>query len=170
MSTVSPKNSSSFSLFYTSAIMFITCRNRHRMKNHIMYKGNINNASVIIFLIGTLLIFLMDFSLDQVYYLDYFCKLNKTPGDGTCLGELPGGFCDVGCCCCFLRQLSFLRFQANFSCHRHYTMASQAREGLHQLYPGYFRLIYFCQALNGHFERVLFTLRRFLPCTLSPHF
>ena len=34
-------------------------------------------------------------------FLGDFCKLNKTPSDGTCLGEPPGGFCDVGCCCCF---------------------------------------------------------------------
>ena len=32
-------------------------------------------------------------------FLGDFCKLNKTPSDGTCLGEPPGGFCDVGCCC-----------------------------------------------------------------------
>ena len=25
--------------------------------------------------------------------------LNKIPNDGTCLGEPPGGLCDVGCCC-----------------------------------------------------------------------
>ena len=31
-----------------------------------------------------------------------FCKLNKTPSDGTCLEEPPGGFCDVGYCCCFI--------------------------------------------------------------------
>ena len=29
------------------------------------------------------------------------CKLNKTPSNGTCLGQPTGGFCDVGCCCCF---------------------------------------------------------------------
>ena len=34
-------------------------------------------------------------------FLGDFCKLNKTPSNGTCLGKLPGGFCDVGCCCCF---------------------------------------------------------------------
>ena len=27
--------------------------------------------------------------------------LNKTPSDGTCLGEPPGDFCEAGCCCCF---------------------------------------------------------------------
>ena len=49
VSTVSPKNSSSFNTFSTSAIAFITCRNRHHMWNNIRYKGNINNTSVIIF-------------------------------------------------------------------------------------------------------------------------
>ena len=34
-------------------------------------------------------------------FLGDFCKVNKTPSDGTCLGEPPGGFCDVSCCCCF---------------------------------------------------------------------
>ena len=34
-------------------------------------------------------------------FLGNSCKLNKTPSDGTCLGEPPGGFCDVGSCCCF---------------------------------------------------------------------
>ena len=35
----------------TSATIFIKCRNRHHIKNNIRYKGNINNTSVIIFLI-----------------------------------------------------------------------------------------------------------------------
>ena len=33
--------------------------------------------------------------------IEDFCKLNEAPSDGTCLGEPPGGFCDVGCCCFF---------------------------------------------------------------------
>ena len=41
-------------------------------------------------------------------FLGDFCKLNKTPSDGTCLGEPPGGFCDVGCCCCFTSLEVFL--------------------------------------------------------------
>ena len=32
-------------------------------------------------------------------------ELNKSPGDGTCVGEPPGDFCDVGCC--FLTSLEF---------------------------------------------------------------
>ena len=38
-------------------------------------------------------------------FLGDFCKLNKTAIDGTCLGEAPGGFCDVGCCCCCFTSL-----------------------------------------------------------------
>ena len=49
VSTMSPKNSLSFNMSPTSAIIFIKCRNRHHMKNNIRYKGNINNTSVIIF-------------------------------------------------------------------------------------------------------------------------
>ena len=29
-----------------------------------------------------------------------------------CLGEPPGGFCDVGCCCCFFTSLEVFRFIA----------------------------------------------------------
>ena len=50
VSTTSPKNSSSFNMSLTSVIIFIKCWNRHHMKNHIRYEGNINNTSVIIFL------------------------------------------------------------------------------------------------------------------------
>ena len=49
VSTVSPKDSSSFHTFSTSAIIFITCRNRHQMRNNIRYKGNINSITIIIF-------------------------------------------------------------------------------------------------------------------------
>ena len=50
VSTISPKKSSWFNIFPTSAIAFIKYRNRHHMKNNIGYKGNTNNTSVIIFL------------------------------------------------------------------------------------------------------------------------
>ena len=49
--TTSPKNSLSFHMSPTSGIIFIKCRNRYHMKNNIRYTGNINNTSVIIFLI-----------------------------------------------------------------------------------------------------------------------
>ena len=60
VSTLYPKKSSSFNMFSTSAIIFITGRNRHHI--NIRYKGNINNTSVIIFLMDN---------------LDDFCKLSR---------------------------------------------------------------------------------------------
>ena len=89
----SPKKSSSFNMSPTSAIIFIKCRNRYHMKSNIRYKGNINNTFVTIFLIRS--------------------WLNKTPSDGTCLGDPPVGFCDVGCCCClFFPSLEVFHFIA----------------------------------------------------------
>ena len=88
------KNSLSFNMSSASAITFIKCQNRYHMKNNIRYKGNINNTSLIFFLIAS--------------------RLNKTPSDDTCLGEPPGGFCDVGYC--FLTSLEVSHFIA-FPCH-----------------------------------------------------
>ena len=51
VSTTSPKKSSLFNIFPISAIIFIKCQNRHHMKNNIRYKGDINNNSVIIFVL-----------------------------------------------------------------------------------------------------------------------
>ena len=65
VSTASPRNSLSFNMSPTSAIIFIKCRNRYHMKNNIRYKGNINNTSVIIF----------------------FNWRTKTPSDVTLLGR-----------------------------------------------------------------------------------
>ena len=96
---MSPKNSLSFNMSPTSAIIFIKCRNCHHMKNSIRFKGNINNTSVIIFLIES--------------------QLNKTPSDGTCLGEPPGGFCDVGCH--FIFNLHFI-FDLHFVVVLHLSM------------------------------------------------
>ena len=47
------KNSSLFNIFFTSAIIFITCPNRNDMTNSMTYKDKINNTSVITFLIGS---------------------------------------------------------------------------------------------------------------------
>ena len=69
VSTISQKKSSSFNIFSTSVIIFIKCRNRHHMKNHIIYKGNINNTSIIIFLMELLALFWWLFSLGQVYFV-----------------------------------------------------------------------------------------------------
>ena len=43
-----------------------------------------------------------------------------------------GGF-SVADCCCF-PYWRFLRFRITFPCHRHSILASQVREGLHQLW------------------------------------
>ena len=51
--------------------------------------------------------------------------------------NLQWGFCDVGCCSLFivvLHSLMSLHFRAISPCHRHSTLASQACEGLHQLW------------------------------------
>ena len=53
VSTISPKKASSFSIFSTLAIIFIRCRNHHHTKNNIRYKGNVNNISVVVILIGS---------------------------------------------------------------------------------------------------------------------
>ena len=96
VSTISPKNSSSFNISPTSVIAFIKGWNRHQMKNNIRYKGNTNNTSVIIFLIES----------------------QKLPAMVLCLGEPPGRFllllffihfyssfcchfCSSFCCCCY---------------------------------------------------------------------
>ena len=49
VSRISPKNSSSFNMSPTSAIIFIKHRNRYQMINNIRYKGNTNNTSATIF-------------------------------------------------------------------------------------------------------------------------
>ena len=81
-----------------------------------------------------------------------------------CLGEPPGGFCDVGCCCCF-PHWRFLCFRATFPCHRHSTPSSQACKGLQWLWalpwllsialllPGFFRHSFTASStvLSGHF-------------------
>ena len=67
VSTISPKKSSSFNIFPTSVIAFISirCQNRHHMKNNIRYKGNINNTSVINYLIDI-------FAISALVILDTF--------------------------------------------------------------------------------------------------
>ena len=69
VSTTSPKNSSSFNISSTLAIIFIKHQNCQHMKNNIRYKDNIDNTSVIIFL-----------------------KSQKLPTMLLCLGEPPGRF------------------------------------------------------------------------------
>ena len=63
-------------MFSTSVIIFIKCQNRYDTKNDIRYKSNINKSTS-------------------------YANSTKLPAMVLCLGEPPGGFCDVGCCCCF---------------------------------------------------------------------
>ena len=105
-----------------------------------------------------------------------------------CLGEPPGGFCDVGCgccccCCCCFTHWRFLRFRAIFPCHRHSTPASQAREGLHRLWLIWalrwllsvalsFARLFTSQFYRERygFEWAIFSHRCFLPYAPSPTF
>ena len=118
--------SSSLNISLTSFIAFIKCLHRHQSKNNIRY-GNINNTSVIIFLNRKV-------KKPQQWYFAW--------------ENLRGGFCcfcssfhfhfifvSLFCCCCssFCCCCSSFHFQAAFPCQRHSTLASQAREGLHQL-------------------------------------
>ena len=43
-------------------------------------------------------------------FLQDFCKLTKTPSDGACLREPPGGFCNFGCCFYLTRGFLFIAF------------------------------------------------------------
>ena len=89
------------------------------MKNNIRYKGNINNTSVIIFF--------------------FFNWRAKTPSDVTLLGRTSSEVfvmlvVVVHSFLFFILLLFFIYFQATLLCHRHFTLASQAREGLYQLW------------------------------------
>ena len=135
--TLSPKKSLWFNIFSTSAIIFIRCLNRHQMRNNIRYKGNINSTSVIIFLIDT---------------FDYFCKLNKNSQRWYFAWEnlqevfmmlvvVLHSLLFLWCC-----LLLFLRFRATFSMpvalHPGFFRPVNAST-CSELYPGYFRLLYF---------------------------
>ena len=85
VSAVSPKISLLFNIFSMSAIVFITCQNRHQMANHIRHEGDINNTFAIIFSRDNLpsqalVIFLIEFFF---MFLEDFCKLSKTPSNDT---------------------------------------------------------------------------------------
>ena len=114
VSAISSKKPSSFNKFSTLAIDFITGRNIHQMKNNIRYNGNTNNTSVIVFLIGS--------QLNKNSQRWYFALENLQRGFCCCC------FCSSFCCCC-----SSFHFQAALPYHRHSTLASQSREGLHQI-------------------------------------
>ena len=91
-------------------------------------------------------------------FLRDFCKLNKTPSDGTCLGEPPRGFCDVGCCCCFTSQEVFLSL-----------LLSNVIPHSFMSYPWVFTLILYFQSSSSQSDLRLFHLT-FLgfPVTVLP--
>ena len=94
----------------------------------------------------------------------------KLPAMVLCLGEHPGGFCDVGCCCVVFLTGGFYVSGLLFPCHRHSTPASQTREGLHWLWvlPWLLSVALFFQAFLPQFycerygfEWAFFIHRRF---------
>ena len=102
--------------------------------------------------------------------------MNKSPSVGKCLGEPPGGFCDVGCCCCYLTggfYISGLLFLATGT--PPWLSGPWRPPPALSFYPGYFRLLCFYQAFPSQFyhkrhgfEWAFFTRRRFLPYASSP--
>ena len=83
------------------------------------------------------------------------------------LGEPPGGFCDVGCCFCF--YVSGLPFHATGTPPWRLELVKVSTSS--ELYPGYFRLLYFSvtilpralQFLVGIFYPQAFFTLRFFP-------
>ena len=66
----------------------------------------------------------MAFSIDQVYFLDEFCKLKKTPSDG----NLQEVFVMLVAVVVIFLAGRFYVSGLFFPCHRHSTLASQALE------------------------------------------
>ena len=102
-------------------------------------------------------------------------NLTKTPGDGTCLGEPPGAFCDVGCWCCFYLTGGFyvsgLLFLATGPPPWLVRPVKATTSSV--LYPGYFRFLYFllgfyCEGYS--LEWAFFTHRRFFYLAFFPIF
>ena len=115
-----------------------------------------------------------------------FVNSAKPPGMVLRLGEPLGGFCDVGCCssfiavfyvsfCCF--YVSGLLFHATGTppCLSRTREASTSSE----LYPGYFRLLYFSATFLSRalrfwvgifYPRAFFTLRSFPTFLPQPAF
>ena len=182
ISTMSAKNSSLLNMFPTSAIIFIKCRNRHYMKNNVRYKRYINNTSVINFFNEALAPFWWLFPLAKFTSLATFVNSTKLPAIAVCLGEPPVGFCDVGCCyccCCCFPHWRILHFRATFLATGTppWLLRPVKASTSSELYPGYFRLLYFCQAFPSQFYRecygfewAFFTHRHFLPYAPSPIF
>ena len=118
----------------------------------------------------------MTFSLDQVYLLGDFYKLNKTPSDGTCWENLQEAFFDVGCYFILIGRFYILPIFLHATSSPPWLLRALKAYTSFELYPGYFWLLYFCKAFPSHFyherysfERAFFTHRCFLPRTFSPH-
>ena len=115
-------------------------------------------------------------------FLGDFCKLNKTPSDGTCLGEPAGVFCDVSCCCALTSLEVFPSLLFDVIPHTSVSYcwvftpvlyfqpsSSQSDSGyFHLNFSGLFRHSFTASATvsSGRF----LPHRCFLPCTSSPHF
>ena len=159
VSALSPKKSSSFNIFSTSLIIFITCRNRNHMRNNIRYKGSVNNNSVIILLIASPVIscyFRQLFSRVSLSFLFMSIgDLTKLPAMVLLLGRASRRFL-----WCWLLLLLFLT--GGFYVSGLLFLATGTPPWLlrpvkastsSELYPGYFRLLYFCQAFPSQFYR-----------------
>ena len=172
------KKWSSFSILSTSAIIFITFQNCHHMTNHMRYKGNINNTSVIIFLMGSflnLVIFLWLFPSTKFTSWMSFVNSRKPPAMVTSRRFL----------WCWLLLLLFSSLDVftfpDFFFHATGTPPLLLKP-LKPLSALSFNLAslgcYTFPRLFGHilyrerygFKRAFFTHRAFLPCTPSPHF
>ena len=98
--------------------------------------------------------------------------LTKLQAMVLCLREPPGGFCDSGCSCCcscfphwtsfFVSGLLFLTTSIP-----PWLLRSLKASTSSELCPGYFQLLYFCQAFPSHFyrERYGFVWAFFYPQT-----
>ena len=95
---------------------------------------------------------------------------SKTPSDGTCLGEPPGGFCDVGCHFVLL-FISFLGyFTMPPALHPSFSGPWRPPPALSSTLTTFDRLFFFIYRERYGFEWAFFIHRRFLPDAPSWHF
>ena len=159
VSALSPKKSSSFNIFSTSLIIFITCRNRNHMRNNIRYKGSVNNTSVIILLIASPVISCYFRQLLSRVSLSFLFMslgdLTKLLAMVLLLGRASRRFL-----WCWLLLLLFLT--GGFYVSGLLFLATGTPPWLlrpvkastnSELYSDYFRLLYFCQVFSSHFYR-----------------
>ena len=125
---------------------------------------------------------LVIFSLVQVRFFMFFgdfCNRSKISRDGICLGEPPGGFCDVGYCCCFT-SLEVFTFPGYFSfpptLHPGFSGPWKPQPALISTLAAFgcfiFTRLFPLQPYREcyDFKRAFLTHRCFLPSTASPHF